>query len=99
MAHRFPREFRFTEERQLMVFVCKKVHDGAPILYVSHDEEGDWQFLCGGQHGEEAPEDPGLVHCLECTVAGDESVNEVADLEQGAVAFRDSHGGPWERPD
>ena len=33
-----------------------------PILYVSHDEDGYWQFLCGGSHKEDAASD-WMVKC------------------------------------
>jgi hypothetical protein len=44
--------FEFDEARNTMVFVCARVRDGAPVLWVSHDENGDWQFLCGGDHSD-----------------------------------------------
>jgi hypothetical protein len=57
-------EFRFSEPENLGVFVCDNVRlHGMPILYVSHDEEGDWQFLCGGTH-EEGGHDGGALVCL-----------------------------------
>ena len=96
MAHRVPREFRFKEQRNARVFVCDRVVSGGAILYVSHDEDGDWQFLCGAEHGEAFPEDPGHVGCLECVVAGDESLNEIAGLPSGGVAMRDATTSAWE---
>ena len=32
---------------------CHVLEENKPILYVSHDEDGYWQFLCGGNHKEE----------------------------------------------
>ena len=26
--------------------ICYVLEDNRPILYVFHDEDGDWQFLC-----------------------------------------------------
>jgi hypothetical protein len=49
-AHLTADVFKFRQERHLGVFTCKRVAEGAPILHVSHEEDGDWQFLCGGQH-------------------------------------------------
>ncbi len=34
-----------------VITCCHVTDDGAPVLYVSHDEDdGMWQFLCGGEH-------------------------------------------------
>ncbi len=49
-AHREAERFDFDEERHTGVYVCARVAQGSPILYVSHDADGDWQFLCGGTH-------------------------------------------------
>src|SRR5947209_249261 len=43
-----PAIWRFQEGSNRAVFTTKSViHDGLPILFVSHDSDGDWQFLCG----------------------------------------------------
>lgn len=68
--------------------------DGAPILYVSHDEDGDWQFLCGGEHPDGGP-DGALMACLGCTIAGDPSLNAIAGLGWGQQAIRESAEAPW----
>ena len=69
------------------------LNNGRPILTVSHDEDGDWQFLC------DTPDDnrKGLLVCLGCMLELDPSLVLVADLPQGWVAWRDSPGGPWQR--
>jgi len=41
--------FEFSAARNTAVFICARVRDGAPVLHVTHDADGDWQFLCGGQ--------------------------------------------------
>ena len=45
----------FTDAPDTAVITCCHVtDDGAPVLYVSHDEDdGMWQFLCGGEHSED----------------------------------------------
>ena len=73
-------EFRFSEPENLGVFMCDNVRlRGSPILHVSHDEDGDWQFLCGGEHDREGADGLGIV-CLREVVDGDRSLNELAEL-------------------
>jgi hypothetical protein len=92
-------DFAFKEERNLGVFSCRRVaKDGAPVLHVSHEEDGDWQFLCGGTH-EEGGGDEALLVCLEHVVEKDPSLNELADLCPHWQAFRDEPGGKWRRED
>lgn len=86
--------FAFREDRHTGVFICKRVADGAPILHVAHDTEGDWQFLCGGQH-EDGGDDDGLVVCLEHVVARDPSLNELADLCTSHHADRAAPEDKW----
>jgi hypothetical protein len=87
-------DFRFDAPRNLGVFVCEHVgRGGKPILMVVHDEEGDWQFLCGGDHGEgEKPMLVGLGH----VVGQDPSVNELGEMCHDHTAMRAAHGAPWE---
>jgi len=87
-------EFRFSQPENLGVFVCENVLRGTPILHVSHDEDGDWQFLCGGQH-EEGGDDGGRVVCLREIVERDQSLNELAELCSMHEAARDRQGEPW----
>jgi len=96
--HKRALRFDFKEERNTAVFVCDRVRQGAPVLYVSHESDGDWQFLCGGSHGD-LSEDPGCLRCLECVVADDLTLNELADLGGNWSAERETWGGPWRRHD
>jgi hypothetical protein len=43
------------------------------------DSDGDWQFLCGGDH-EDTVTDSALMRCLGCMVAGDLTLNDIAGL-------------------
>jgi hypothetical protein len=96
--HKRAARFDFTDDPQSYVFVCDRVVQGAPILFVSHDDEGDWQFLCGGDHSN--PDvDPAGVGCLECTVADDLTLNEVADLPYCWSAAREAPGARFTRAD
>ena len=54
------------------VFVCDNVHvHGRPILFVSHESDGSWQFLCGGQHDDDSSDGVALA-CWEHAIALDE---------------------------
>jgi hypothetical protein len=86
--------FSFREDRHTGVFTCKRVVEGAPILHVAHDEDGDWQFLCGGDHEEEG-EDEGKLICLEHLVAGDPSLNQLADMCRHSRAERSDREQDW----
>lgn len=86
--------FSFREDRHTAIYTCQRVLDGAPILMVAHDEDGDWQFLCGGDHEEEG-EDEGKLACLECMVASDLSLNEVAGMDIGFQAERSGLDHAW----
>jgi hypothetical protein len=57
---------------------------------VTHDEDGDWQFLT------ECAEltDAKIVH-LEFMTKKDKTLNEVFQLEYGQSAERDFVGGSW----
>jgi Domain of unknown function (DUF4262) len=98
MAHKRAKRFDFDAKRRTQVFVCTRVHEGAPVLEVAHDDDGDWQFLCGGAHEEGGPE-TALVACLECVVAADPSLNDVANLARNASATRKHPARAWKRRD
>lgn len=83
----------FQEHPDLGVLTTSRVLSGAPILLVTHDDDGDWQFLCGTTND---PVDGRIVH-LKHIVAMDPTVSEVADLPLGWRAFRDEVGGSWTR--
>jgi hypothetical protein len=77
------------------VFVCKHVFaQGEPVLLVSRPD-GDWCFLCGGQHEQSASDfkSVGLGHVLE----QDASLIELLDLEAGWEAERKNPSTPWIR--
>lgn len=75
------------------VFTCSHVlDDGKPILYVSHDKNGDWQFLCGGLH---KVEDGRLVAWKEIMQI-DPALPDVSSIKKGYYAERDSVGSDWQ---
>ncbi len=64
-----------------------------PVLQVSHDHGGDWQFL------DATEEDPGecVLLCFGCVYERDATLAEIADLPPGWSAFRREVGAEWER--
>jgi len=88
--------FRFKQPQNLGVFVCDNVRvRGMPVLNVSHDEDGDWQFLCGGEHSDVSDDSAALV-CLKDVVENDASLNQLAELCPLQEASRDAPGAPWQ---
>jgi hypothetical protein len=74
-------------------FTTRPVLEGHPVLLVSHDRDGDWQFLCGTTN---RPED-GRVVSLGCVLERDQTLAEVADLPEGWTACRPAKGAAWRR--
>jgi len=88
-----PHKFSFAEAPNLGVFVCHHVSkEGHAILEVVHDADGDWQFLCGGDHGESAEAE---LRCLEHIVADDPALNELSGLGCNYSASRKAVDSPW----
>jgi hypothetical protein len=87
-------EFRFADAGNTGVLICERVKDGCPVLFVSHDADGDWQFLCGGDHTEGGNDKPMLV-CLAEVVDGDVSLNDLADMCPLHSATRIGANASW----
>jgi hypothetical protein len=65
-----------------------------PILFVSHDaDDHGWQFIGTS----DVVVADALLVALHSIVTLDPTVLEVADLEPGWQALRDTVGGPWSR--
>jgi len=87
-------DWSFHEGKNHAAFTTKRVLNGShPILLVSHDNEGDWQFLCGTTN---RPSD-GKIVCLGDIIKRDASIAEVANLPEGWQAVRNSPTGKWRR--
>jgi hypothetical protein len=67
--------------------------------FVSHDDDGNWSFLCGGEHSDIDRPDGALLVCMGCVVARDPSLNDLADLRCNHEASRERPGAPWVRHD
>jgi hypothetical protein len=75
---------------------CRNVVErGAPILYVSHDRDGDWQVLCGGNEYDDSAQ--AVISHLEHFVEADASLLSLADLAAGFYAERTDVRSPWMR--
>ena len=86
----FKRKFPFPESPNTMCFTCCHIlNDNEPIAYISHDEDGCWQFLCGRNHTEDEARIVSLSEMLEI----DKSVAKFADLKRGEYA--EDCNGSW----
>ena len=84
--------FPFADSPNTAAFVCCHVLDGErPVLRVTHDEDGYWQFLCGGGHTEAEAR----VVSLEEAYSIDKSTGALAGMDYGCTAERDTPGGEW----
>jgi hypothetical protein len=84
--------FRFDEAPNTAVMTCRHIIAGAPIVLVSHDVEGDWQFLCEQESHDSAHL---LIVCLGHLTERDPSINDVASMCTGHHAERANRAAPW----
>lgn len=84
----------FPDDVQTITYCTAKVaHEHFPALQVSHDHDGDWQFL-------DATTDElceCVLLCLGCVYERDPTLSEIADLPRGWGACRPTIGAAWER--
>lgn len=84
--------FPFSDSPDTACFTCCHILDEhKPILYVSHDEDGYWQFLCGGIHKEEDAKIVSLAAILKI----DDSMADMADLDYGEYAEAEDSDSDW----
>jgi hypothetical protein len=81
----------FTEPTNTASLTCAHVLAGAPILFVSHDVDGGWQFLCGASHTVEEGRIVGIGHM----VRDDPSLNALAHMCPGDHAERQTGETAW----
>jgi hypothetical protein len=93
-THSFDGRWPFAEPENALVFCCEHVlKRERPILRVSHDHDGDWQFLCGESHAGGKPH----IICMGCALERDGTLVAIADLEAGWGADRESQSSKWVR--
>ncbi len=86
------KKFPFADDPRTACFTCCHVlEENKPILYVSHDEDGYWQFLCGKEHSQEEARIVSLATILSI----DESVANLANLDYGTYAVSKSPTSNW----
>lgn len=93
--HSFPAsQWPFREPENTAAFTTRPVLEkGLPVLVVSRDEDGEWQFLCGTT----TKSSDCMVVCLGCAYQRDLTLGELLDLPTGWQAQREFVGGAWER--
>ena len=88
-----PPRWPFADPGSLAVITLKRiVYEGAPVLLVTHDADGTWQFL----DADEANERDAAVAALDEMVALDPTLRELAALPRGYYAVRQRPEDPWE---
>ena len=86
------RVFPFGDAPNTACFTCTHVlEEGKPILFVSHDEDGYWQFLCGSNHKVDDARIVSLASILDI----DESMSCLAELDYGQYAEVKDSSGEW----
>ena len=84
--------FPFADAPNTACFTCRHVlEEHKPNLYVSHDEDGYWQFLCGGSHKEEDARVVSLASILNI----DETMGDLAGLDYGECAEAEDAASDW----
>nr|WP_067054522.1 DUF4262 domain-containing protein [Mucilaginibacter sp. L294] len=85
-------DFKFYESKDLGVYTTQQALDGTPVLYVYHNEDGDWQF-----HTSLEPDiSDGKLVCLKHLVEVDPSLNSIYHLQYGWAASRTDRDSEWE---
>ena len=86
----------FADPKNVAVFTTTQVvHDGRPVLYVSHDlDDGAWQFHTGD---EAVSVKDAMVVALSKMIDIDPSLRELHDLPFGWIARRNAIGIEWVR--
>jgi len=86
-------KYLFKDDENTACFSCNHILDEKkPILYVSHDSEGDWQFLCGESgHKEENAK----IISLKSATELDQSLNDLFEMPKGVGAERKAKDDKW----
>lgn len=85
-------DFKFYEERNVAVFTTSDVIKGASILYVYHNDDGEWQF-----HSSDSPDiNDAKIVCFDDITALDPSINELHHLDYGQSAWRETPDSDWQ---
>lgn len=87
-------DWKFQDDPHTTAYLSTTVHnEEEEVTYVSHDKDGDWQFL-----GDKMSEGGGpVIVCLHHPIDIDSTLAELHDLPPGWYAERDKPGEPWRR--
>lgn len=93
-ANKMTTAWKFSDAPNTACFTTAEVLNGAPVVHVSHDYEGDWQF-----HG--AP-DTTVSNCVKIVslaymIGTDDVLARLHDLPYGWSAQWNAGAGSWER--
>ena len=78
-------------KKQAVFTCCHIIEENKPILYIKHDVDEDWQFLCGATHTTE----DGRIIAMKEVIDIDPSVSETQNLKRGQIAQRQSKDDKW----
>lgn len=81
-----------SDEAPRPVISCCHVEAGAPVRYVFHDADGDWQFLCGF---DDHTEEDAVVLTLDELLDLDDTLAEVLEMPPQHGASRELESDPW----
>ena len=88
-------DWNFDQAQNVAAITTKQViKEGFPILQVIHySDDHSWAFMCGTTWEAENS----MVVGMGMIVSTDDSLHEVADLEPGWIAERESKEDKWKR--
>ncbi len=87
-------DWLFADAQHTVVVTLERILSGvSPLLLVTHDADGGWQFL----DGEHVFEEDGATVLLGEMVQFDPSLLDLADLPTGWYAWRVAPDQPWQR--
>jgi len=88
-------EWPFEQDPHTTTYASRNVvEDGAPILHVYHERDGDWQFI--GPAETDASSEKCQIVCFHCIVERDPSIKLLAGLPMGMRAVRNDSSEEWE---
>jgi hypothetical protein len=86
--------WKFKDGRHTNSYLSQTVFDKTePIVYVSRDSDGSWQFLGDSMSDGGGP----VISCLHHPIDADPTLEELFDLPVGWIAERAVPGEPWLR--
>tara|TARA_R110001592_G_scaffold343029_1_gene633216 strand:+ start:59236 stop:60090 length:855 start_codon:yes stop_codon:yes gene_type:complete len=87
-------DWPFDDPVNLATFTTKYIVENRhPLMLITHDEEGDWQFLCGTTNNS----DDVKISCFGCIYERHPEIAEFSNLPRGWLAWREDENSPWIR--